>query len=131
MPPITILYVEDDPLVLRTIKETLELEGWQVEPCADGLTALARLAGATHYDLLLLDHELPGASGLEIVRRARNLRHRQHVPVIILSAGDCAPAALRAGADEFLRKPDGVGCLIETIQRLLARGRGGVESIYV
>jgi CheY-like chemotaxis protein len=121
MPPITILYVEDDPLVLRTIKETLELEGWQVETCADGLTALARLAGATHYDLLLLDYELPGASGLEIVRRARNLRHRRRVPVIILSAGDYAQAALRAGADEFLRKPDGVGCLIETIQRLLAR----------
>lgn len=120
MPPVTILYVEDDPLVRLTAQETLTAEGWHVAACADGLTALAHLASATHYDLLLLDHELPGAPGLDIARRVRNLRHRRHIPVIIMSAGDCAQAAVRAGADRFLRKPDDVNRLVETIRELLA-----------
>lgn len=120
---VTILYAEDDALLRSTVAELLADEGWRVEACADGECALARLEGGARYDLLLLDNQLPGATGLELARRARSLAHRRGVPIVLLSASDCAREALRAGADAFLRKPQDVGALAETIKRLLAVSR--------
>lgn len=115
----TILYVEDDELLRLTVQDTLEAEGWRVESCGDGLAALALIESAVHYDLLLFDNELPGASGLELLRHARMLPYRQHTPVIIISATDCEREAHRAGTDAFLKKPDDINRLVSTIARLL------------
>jgi len=70
---VTILYVEDNELVRRAVEETLDLEGWAVKACVDGMAALKRIESKEHFDLLLLDNELPGVSGVELVRRARAL----------------------------------------------------------
>jgi CheY-like chemotaxis protein len=115
----TILYVEDDELLRQTVQDTLELEGWRVESCGDGLTALARIESAESYHLLLFDNELPGASGLELLRHARMIPTRQHTPIIILSATDSMHEAHRAGADAFLKKPDDINQLVSTIANLL------------
>jgi CheY-like chemotaxis protein len=115
----TILYVEDDELLRLTVHDTLELEGWRVESCGDGLAALALVESAERYDLLLFDNELPGASGLELLRHARMLPYRQHTPVIVISATDSAHEARRAGADAFLKKPDDINQLVSTVARLL------------
>ena len=120
--PLTILYVEDNHVVADTVRDTLGCEGWRVELCADGSEALSLIEGGTHYDLLLLDNELPGVSGLELARRARQLPHRRATPIIIISGGDAEAQARGAGADAFLRKPQDVGLLVETIARLLDRG---------
>ena len=72
-----------------------------------------------HYDLLLLDYHLPGVNGLELVQRAPQLDHRSRTPIIVLSATPVEAAALEAGADEFLAKPQGVSSLVETISHLL------------
>jgi two-component system chemotaxis response regulator CheY len=115
----TILYVEDDELLRLTVQDTLELEGWRVESCGDGLAALARIESGERFDLLLLDNELPGASGLELLRHARMLPYRQHTPVVVISATDCEREARRAGAGAFLKKPDDITQLVSTITRLL------------
>lgn len=115
---LTILYVEDYEPVRLSMKETLELEGWSVEVCADGLAALSLIESGAHYDLLLLDNELPGKSGLELVRRARTLPHRQRTPIIMLSASEGAGDARLAGVNEFLRKPQDIWKVMETISRL-------------
>ncbi|MCA1567372.1 MAG: response regulator [Acidobacteria bacterium] len=115
----TILYVEDDELLRLTVQDTLELEGWCVESCDDGLAALARIESTGAYDLLLFDNELPGASGIELLRHARMLPSRQSTPIVIISATDSAHEARRAGADAFLKKPDDIGQLVSTIARLL------------
>jgi len=115
----TILYVEDDELLRLTVQDTLELEGWRVEPCGDGLTALVRIESSERYDLLLFDNELPGASGLELLRHARMLPYRQRTPIVIVSATDSAHEARRAGANAFLKKPDDIHQLVSTIARLL------------
>jgi CheY-like chemotaxis protein len=120
MPHATILCVEDSALVRHSIVETLTDEGWRVETCDDGRAALALLEGTTHYDLLLFDNGLPGVSGLELTERARQLRHRTHLPIVMLSASDCAAEARRAGANVFLKKPEGVWRLVEVVRRLLA-----------
>ncbi len=51
------------------MKEVLELEGWQVDPCGDGNTALRKMESSEHYNFILVDHELPGLNGTEIIRR--------------------------------------------------------------
>lgn len=116
---VRILHVEDSEIVAGMAKEMLENQGWQVETCADGNAALEKIAGETDYDLLLVDYDLPGVNGLELVQRARKLAHRSQTPIIVLSATPIEAAALKAGADEFLQKPQGVSSLIETITRLL------------
>lgn len=104
-------------------KETLELEGWRVETCAHGLVALRLIEGDARFDLLLLDNELPAMSGIELTRRARSLSHRRQTPIIVISASVCGRAAREAGADAFLKKPEDVGKLLETIERLLSDRR--------
>jgi CheY-like chemotaxis protein len=117
--PVVIMHVEDNRLVADAVKETLEMEGWQVEVCLDGSTAVARIEGEEHFDLLLLDSDLPDMSGLDVARRARQLPHRRGLPVVILSGSDCAADARRAGVDAFLKKPGGMKSLVETLTRLL------------
>jgi CheY-like chemotaxis protein len=123
MPHATILYAGDDRLVSAAVRDLLEAEGWTVDPCPDGNSAMNRIAGGVRYELLLLDHELPGATGLALARYARSLPPYKRTPIIILSAGAHDEEARRAGADEFLRKPEDVTRLIEVVRLLLARGR--------
>jgi CheY-like chemotaxis protein len=72
-----------------------------------------------HYDLVLVDNELPGLSGLELVQRARRMTHRRRTPIVMLSGTDCETEAWRAGVDAFLRKPDDIDQVASTIARLL------------
>jgi CheY-like chemotaxis protein len=122
MRSLTILYAEDYKLLLHYVKELLEAQGWRVETCDDGLSALEKIEGDNSYDLLVLDNGLPGMSGLELVRRARSLLHRRRTPIIMLSASDVALSASRAGVNAFLKKPDEIDALIETVQRLTGAG---------
>jgi CheY-like chemotaxis protein len=116
-----ILHAEDDPLVAATVRAALRDEGWRVSTVADGAAALGEVEGGSHYDLLIVDKQLPGLDGLELVCRARELPHRQLTPVIMLSAAAAEREARRAGASAFLRKPEDMHALAETIARLLAR----------
>jgi CheY-like chemotaxis protein len=119
---ITILFVEDNKIVADAIRDTLELEDWRVEACAEGASALKRIEGQDHFDLLLLDEELPGVSGLELTNLARRLPHRARTPIIIFSATNREAAAREAGADAFLKKPQDILALVPTIARLLSVG---------
>jgi CheY-like chemotaxis protein len=116
---IRILHVEDNQTVADAVKETLEIQGWQVDTCADGNTALEKIGSDADYDVLLLDYDLPGVNGLELVRHARELPHRLHTLIVVLSATPVEREAREAGADLFLHKPRGVSLLIESINRLL------------
>ena len=117
---LTILYVEDSQFVAAAVRETLESEGWRVETCADGYVAMLLIKSDRRYDLLLLDNELPNVNGLELARRARELPHRKQTPIIMLSASECVREALLAGANLFLRKPQDIGKVVETVARLLS-----------
>lgn len=73
------------------------------------------------YDILIFDNRLPDKSGLELIQRTRALAHRQQTPLIMLSGDAVEIQARRAGANAFLRKPEDVSAIAETIARLLAR----------
>lgn len=118
---ITILRVGDHRTVADAVRYSLEAEGWLVEACDNGAVALAKLESGAHYDLVILDNELPGISGIELTKRIRALAHRQRTPVIMLSANDVEREARRVGVSIFLKKSQDIASLAETIARLLAR----------
>ena len=118
---LTILYVEDNPLVAATLKEMLETAGYRVAHLTDGLAALHEIESQTHYDLLLLDNELPRLDGWQLIKHARTLPHRQHTPIILMSARDHTALAQQIGADAFLQKPEGIPRLVAMITALLNR----------
>ncbi|HEY6803607.1 MAG TPA: response regulator [Pyrinomonadaceae bacterium] len=118
-PTLSILLVEDNQTVADAVRETLALKGWAVEICSDGTDAMERIIGDAHYDLLLLDYDLPGVNGIELVQRARRMDQYSRTPIIIFSATSVEGEAREAGADEFLPKPQGMSLLRATITRLL------------
>ena len=119
MPLITILYAEDFQPVRHIVKEMLELEGWRVEDCDDGLVALDKMRSGEQYDLILLDDDLPSITGIALAALARTLELYRHTPIIMLSATERRSEARVAGVDIFLKKPEGMKSLVETIKRLL------------
>ena len=125
-PPV-VLYAENNYLLAHVVKDVLELVGCRVEHWTDGVQAWAALRSAKererHYDLLLLDNDLTSMSGLEITRHARQMKQWQHTPIILLALEDCTEAALAAGADELLRKPNNLLTLADAVRRLLSEGK--------
>jgi CheY-like chemotaxis protein len=114
----SVLHVEDDKIISDIVREILESEGWVVETCSEGAIALENICGNTHYDLLLVDYDLPGLNGVELVRRTRHMPHRSHMPIIVLSASPVDADAREAGANVFLQKPLHISTLLETIARV-------------
>ncbi|HEX8845747.1 MAG TPA: response regulator [Pyrinomonadaceae bacterium] len=119
--PLVILHVEDNNLVASAVKETLETEGWTVESLGDAADALKVISSEAHYDVLIFDNELPGMNGIELIHRTRQIPHRQQTPIIVFSASDVEREARRGGANAFLRKPENMPLIAETVARLLAR----------
>src|SRR5229473_2442957 len=116
---ISILHVEDNKVVARLIQDTLGVEGMHVDSCLSGTTALEILRSDAPYDLIIVDNDLPGLSGLELVLRVQTMGHRRNTPVIMLSGDDCEAEAWRAGVKAFLRKPEAVDQVSSTIKRLI------------
>ena len=101
---------------------------FDVEAVSDGTSALARLEDDTPYELVLLDIMMPGASGLDVLRRLRRLEHRSDVPVVILTAkGQDADRAeaFALGANDFVTKPFSPKKLLGRIDEILAGGEPG------
>jgi CheY-like chemotaxis protein len=121
-PHIRILHVEDDAAVVDQAQQLLAAEKWHVESCADGDSALKKLTDSDHYDVLIVDSSLGGLSGLELAQRARKMTHRRRTPILMLSADDVEKAALEAGVDEFLKKPQQLADLSTSVARLLREG---------
>jgi len=100
-----LLVVEDEAALCSSIAEGLRLDGYEVDTCQDGLEAL-ELCGVETYDLVLLDLNLPGLDGMEVLRRLR--ADDVETAVLILSArGQLQDkvSGLDAGANDYLTKP--------------------------
>ena len=116
---IRILHVEDSPIVAGLVQDIAEHESWEVENCIDGDAALEELVGHTQYDLLLVNFEVPVLNGLELMEQVRTMPHRRCMPIVMMSGTLSEAVARKAGANAFLRKPQDIGLLVETINRLL------------
>jgi two-component system, OmpR family, response regulator MprA len=117
-----VMVVDDERAVRESLRRALELEGYEVELAEDGDDALARLAGASHPDALILDVLMPTVDGLEVCRRIR--RDGNAVPVLMLTARaevESRVAGLDAGADDYLPKPFALEELLARLRALLRR----------
>jgi two-component system, OmpR family, KDP operon response regulator KdpE len=118
--PISILMVDDEPQVLRSLRAALESHGYRVRSATTGLIALEECA-AERPDVVLLDLALPGLDGVEVCRR---LRSWSRVPIVVLSARvheSEKVRALDAGADDYVTKPFGTEELLARIRAALRR----------
>lgn len=125
---ISVLHVEDNKQVASVVKDFLNSEGMIVETCGNGLTALKWLSGDARYDVVIVDNDLPGLSGLELVRRAHKITHRRKTPIIMLSGDEIETEAWRAGVKEFLRKPQDIDRVASTVERLLTRSKKRIKA---
>ncbi len=115
-----ILIVDDEPILLKGLKFSLETEGYAVETAVDGEEALEK-AMNNKYDLLVLDVMLPKMDGIEVCRR---IRESSMVPIIMLTAkGDDESKiqGLEAGADDYMAKPFNILELKARIKAVLRR----------
>ncbi|MGZ5434438.1 MAG: response regulator [Pyrinomonadaceae bacterium] len=115
---LAILHVEDNRPLARRVNERLTSGGYHVQSCSDGLAAWEILKTGARCDVLIVDNNLPGLSGLELILRVRSIVHRRNLSIIMLSGDDVEKEAWRAGVDAFLRKTEAVDKLAGTIARL-------------
>ena len=105
--PSRVLIVDDQPDIRRLCRVALTSEGLLCDEAGDGPDAVA-LAAAHPYDLVLLDVDLPGYSGEEVLRRLRQAPPSRHLKVVMFSgaaSGDDLSRIMLAGADDFVTKP--------------------------
>ena len=121
-----VLVVEDDPVNQTIVAAMLAHAGYSVELAGDGASAL-RLMGEMHFDLVLMDWQMPDMDGLEVTRRLRagaaGPRGRS-TAIVALTANAFAEdraACLAAGMDDFLTKPVVAETLIRTVNRWIGR----------
>lgn len=124
VPERRILVVDDEPGLRRTLSDRLRKEGYAVETAENGDVALA-LARKSHYDVIILDLNLPVKDGLHVCHELR--REGQDVAVLMLTARDTMTdkiTGLKGGADDYMTKPFESAELLARIEALLRRTRG-------
>ena len=117
-----VLLVEDEEKVARFVARGLKAERYAVDIAADGMSGLDHVRAYT-YDLIVLDLNLPGLSGTELLKHIR--KSYPHVPVLILSARDHIADKVQnfeEGADDYLTKPFSFAELLVRVKALLRRG---------
>ena len=118
-----ILYVEDDVALSFVTRDNLELSGYHVDYCGDGLTAMEMIQQNT-YDLFILDVMLPKMDGFTLAKKIRETNSQ--IPILFLTARSSKEdriSGLRLGADDYLTKPFSIEELILKIEIFLKRSK--------
>jgi len=124
-----ILVIEDDSTLGNALQEFLSKQGYAVDWLQEGDHVVETVVGQ-HYDLLLLDLNLPGKSGLEVLRELRAAS--ETLPVLILTARDGVDdrvAGLDGGADDYVTKPFELAELAARVRALGRRRAGQVNAV--
>jgi signal transduction histidine kinase/ActR/RegA family two-component response regulator len=121
-----VMVVDDDQALVFLVERVLRRKGFTVTTFTDPLEALAALTErAQDFDLLVTDYNMPGFSGVDLLRAAKALR--PNLPVA-LASGYVTPeiekSAFEAGASALVYKPNDVNELCETVQRLILGTHG-------
>lgn len=124
----TILIIEDDPVMLRGLKDNFEFEGYRVQTATDGETGL-KAALAMQPDLILLDVMLPKVNGYEVCRFLRE--EKLEMPILMLTAKgqeSDVVLGLKLGADDYVTKPFSIKELLARVDAFLRRRRQSCTS---
>lgn len=117
-----ILLIEDDEAIAAIERDYLEIDGFEVEIAADGISGLKRgLEG--NFDLILLDLMLPGMDGFSVCRR---LREKLDIPILMVTARQEDLDKIRGlglGADDYIEKPFSPSVLVARVKANLSQYR--------
>lgn len=116
-----ILYVEDDTSLAFVTRDNLQLKGYDVTHCEDGMQALKTFRKG-NFDLCVLDIMLPKMDGFELAQKIR--MNDDHVPILFLTAKSMQEDklhGLRLGADDYITKPFSIEELALKVQIFLKR----------
>lgn len=127
-----VLFIEDDPMNRRVVRDMLSVAGADMVEAADGETGL-RLLDERDVGLVLVDLRMPGMDGLTVIRRIRARGDaKASLPVIVVTA-DGGPTiradSIEAGADDLLLKPVAMEELFTVMGRLIAQRHGSEPLI--
>ncbi len=118
---VKILVVDDEPDLVSTVQYRLKFANFHVATAANGQEGLER-AAAEKPDLILLDTNMPGMNGHEMLERLRANPALQHIPVIMVTA-QCEPqdiaAAAARGISDYVTKPFDFAQLLDKIHAAL------------
>lgn len=118
--------IEDDAMLVEGLANSLRRSGYAVDCVSDGSAANSVLSTQElGYDLVLLDLNLPGMNGLEVLRQLRV--RKNHLPVLIITARDASHERVQGldlGADDYLVKPFNMDELEARIRALIRRSHG-------
>lgn len=130
MEPATILVIDDDELVARTIKSCLRRGNYEVSIASSGVEGL-KVARRHPPALVILDVLMPGMDGYAVCREIRSDPLLASVPILFLTArasDEEKITGLRAGADDYLGKPFNVDELLLRVQAILRRTMGKPQA---
>jgi two-component system chemotaxis response regulator CheY len=101
------LIVDDSRFARKYVRGLLEQEGVDCEEAVDAACGIERLREGKYFDVILVDWNMPGISGLDLVKRIRQEGHSEIklMMVTVETERQAIDAALEAGADEYLMKP--------------------------
>lgn len=122
-----VLIVDDELLLIKSLKYSLEQDNYEVESTAESDDALKKIS-TTEYDIIILDLILPNTDGLEVCQRIREI---SSVPIVILTANNedmNKILGLEYGADDYITKPFNILELKARIKAILRRTRGVHKS---
>jgi DNA-binding response OmpR family regulator len=128
--PRTLLVVDDNEDNRDALSRRLIQRGYSVQVAAGGEEALALIASQA-FDLILLDVEMPGMSGLEALKRLRATPSQTQLPVIFVTARAQAPdvvQGLQCGANDYVTKPVDMPVAIARIETQLPHRRGSARA---
>ncbi len=126
----TVLIVEDDPTMLRALKDNFEFHGYKILAAEDGEEGLNAALNA-RPDLIVLDIMLPKINGYEVCRLIR--REKLAMPIVMLTAkGEESDIilGLNLGADDYVTKPFSIKELLARAEALLRRTRKAEPEVY-
>jgi len=124
-----ILVAEDDAPLADFLRQRLVQEQFAVQLASDGIEA-QRLAADQAFDLVILDLNLPGAAGLDVLRNIRS--HKPDLPVMVVTGSSQVEDRVRgldAGADDYVAKPFAFAELAARIRAVLRRGNRPANAV--
>ena len=125
----SVLVVDDDEVVLGSMKAVLELAGFDVSTVCDG-TEVMKAMGERRYDVLILDVNMPRIDGVELFQEIKNSEQYRGLPVVFTSGYPVwsEPEERRREifkeANAYLQKPFNIHVLMKTVERLAYLGPG-------
>ncbi len=117
----SVLIVDDEVLLARTLANALRDIGWEAVTADSAESAAVRLFPHHRFDVVVLDHRLPGESGVSLLERMR--AERDMTPAILMTAYETASMRSRAielSASGFFRKPFDLGELLDRLEQIVA-----------